>query len=330
MKHFPTLPLFALCASLLGFAACPGQAADVLIPGEAVTLTGTHGKFDFLSIDAGKRRLLAAHPGNASLDIIDLDQHALVKSISTGVAQSAAIDEKGGRYYVAVSKPPQLITVDATKLEEVGKVPLAGPADLSAFNTQSGHVYVGHDDGKELWVVDPAKQKVTGTVELPSDAPEDLGFDSTFQRLFQALKSSSVITVIDVAENKVTASWPTAPAQAPHGMAMMPKEDAFLVAGGNGKLVLMSQKDGHVLSSTDIPNRVDQIAYDAGMHRAYCASGTGKIAVVGVENGVLTALGEVASSEGCHSIAVDAATHTVWIAYAKGDASFVRPYTAAK
>jgi DNA-binding beta-propeller fold protein YncE len=148
--------------------------------------------------------------------------------------------------------------------------------------------------------------------------------------LFQALKTSSVIAVIDVAKNKVVASWPTAPAQAPHGMAMAPAEDAFLVAGGNGKLVLMSEKDGHVIASVDIPTRVDQIAYDAELHRVYCASGTGKIGVIAFESGVLTALGEVPSSEGCHSIAVDPKTHTVWIAYAKGDASFVRPFSAAK
>ena len=133
-----------------------------------------------------------------------------------------------------------------------------------------------------------------------------------------------------MAENKVVASWPTAPAQAPHGMAMMPEADAFLVVGGNGKLVMMSQKDGHVIASTDVTSRVDQIAYDAEMHRAYCASGTGKIAVVSTEKGALTNLGEVASNEGCHSIAVDPKTHTVRIAYAKGDASYVRPFTATK
>ncbi|MEP6668786.1 MAG: hypothetical protein ABJF10_06525 [Chthoniobacter sp.] len=330
MKLLPALRLFAFCALFPGFSTSPGKAADLLTPGEPVVLSGTHGKFDFLTVDAAKRRLLAAHPGNASLDVFDLDQRTLIKSVATGVAQSAVVDEQGGRYYVAVSKPPQVVMLDSTKFEEVGKVSLGGPADLSAFDARSGTVYVGHDDGKELWVVDPAKQKVIATVALPSDAPEDLGFDATGQRLFQALKSSSVITVIDVAANKVTASWPTAPAQAPHGMAMLPKEDAFLVAGGNGKLVLMSQKDGHVLSSTDIPARVDQIAYDAETHRVYCASGTGKIAVVGIENGVLTTLGEVASSEGCHSIAVDPKTHTVWIAYAKGDASYVRPFAAVK
>jgi len=92
----------------------------------------------------------------------------------------------------------------------------------------------------------------------------------------------------------------------------------------------MSQKDGHVLASTEIPQRVDQIAYDPGTHRVFCASGTGKIAVVGVEKGALTALGEAPSSEGCHSVAVDAKTHTVWIAYAKGEASYVRPFVEAR
>ena len=330
MKPLPSLSHFFLCAWLLlctGFAA---PAADSLVPEEPIVLTGTHGKFDFLAIDYGKRRLLAAHTGNASLDVIDLDQKTLLKSVPTGAAQSSVVDGKGNRYYVSVSKPPQVVIVDAVKLEEVGKVALTGPADISAFNAESGKVYVDHDNAKDVWVVDPTKQTVGATVQLPGDSPEDLGFDPAFKRLFQALKTSSVIAVIDIAENKVVATWPTAPAQAPHGMAMMPKEEAFLVAGGNGKLVMMSQKDGHVIASTDIPPRVDQIAYDEELHRVYCASGTGKIAVVSVEKGALTNLGEVASSEGCHSIAVDPKTHTVWIAYAKGDASYVRPFTATK
>jgi DNA-binding beta-propeller fold protein YncE len=330
MKSPVALSRIGFCALLLGLHSASSQAADLLLPGDPVTLTGTHGKFDFLSVDATRHRLLAAHPGNASLDVIDLEKHQLLKSVATGVAQSSTVDEKANRYYVSVSKPPQMVVLDAGKLEEVGKIPLGGPADISAFNAETGQNYVCHDDAKELWVVDPQKQKVSGNVTLPGDSPEDLGFDPKFQRLFQALKTSSVIAVIDVTENKVVASWPTAPAQAPHGMAMMPKDEAFLVAGGNGKLVMMSQKDGHVLASTDIPQRVDQIAYDAELHRAYCASGTGKISVVEVENGTLKTLGEVASSEGCHSIAVDPNTHTVWIAYAKGDASYVRPFSTTK
>ena len=329
MNYLAFLTKLLFCATLCSAGAVSSHAADLLVAGEPIVVTGAHGKFDFLTIDQEHRRLLAAHAGNGSLDVFDLDHKTLIKIVPTGAAQSSVVDAKTNRYFVSASKPAQMIILDADKLEEVGKVPLKGPADISAFYTASGRVYVDHDDAKELWVIDPARQAVVATVELPGEAPEDLGFDAAGQRLFQALKTSSVVAVIDVAAGKVVASWPTAPAQAPHGMAILPGE-ALLVAGGNGKLVLMDQRDGHVLSSVAIPQRVDQIAYDAELHRAYCASGTGKIGIVAVEKDTLTTLGEVESSEGCHSIAVDPKTHTVWVAYAKGDASYVRPFSVVK
>jgi sugar lactone lactonase YvrE len=319
-----------LCLSLFPWPAPSAHAADLLVPGEPIAIKGAHGKFDFLKVDLIKHRLLAAHTGNGSLDVFDLEQRALLKSIPTGAAQSSVVDAQGNRYFVAVSKPPQLVFVDAGELKEIAKVPLKGPADICAFDAEAGKVYVDHDDAKEVWVVDPEAKKVIATVDLPGDSPEDLSFDHDYKQLFQCLKTSSTVAVIDVTEHKVTATWPTAPAQGPHGMAIVPEQGALLIAGGNGKLVLMSQKDGHVLASADIPPRVDQIAYDPEENRVYCASGTGKIGVVEVEKGKLTTLGEVPSSEGCHSIVVDPWTHTVWIAYAKGDASFVQPFTPRK
>ncbi|HEY3899749.1 MAG TPA: cytochrome D1 domain-containing protein [Chthoniobacter sp.] len=305
------------------------HAEDLLKAGPPVILKGTHGKFDFLAIDAEGRRLLAAHTGNGSLDVIDLDKHELVKSVATGAAQASAVNAAAGQYLVAVSKPPQVVLVDSAKLEPVAKIPLSGPADLITFNPKSGLAYVDHDDATNLWVVNPKDSKVESSIELRGEGPEDLGFDAADERLFQSIKKANAVVVIDLATGKVGASWPTAPAEAPHGMAFLPEDHAFLVAGGNGKLVMMSERDGHVLSSTDIPARVDQIAFDHGLHRVYCASGTGKIGVVKLEGGQLTTLGEVASSAGCHSITVDPKTHTVWIAYAKDEQSMVQPFAPA-
>ena len=326
LRQWPAL----LCVVLLVGNTFSSRAANLLEAGKPIVVVGTHERFDFLCVDVDARRLLAAHTGNESLDVIDVDKQEVIKVIPTGAAQASAIDSKGKRYYVTVSKPPQLVIIHSETLSIAGKVPLTGPSDLVAFNQKSGMVYAGHDDEKNLWVVDPQKMNVTASIELPSDSPEDLGFDSSFQRLFQSMKTGSVVAVIDTATNKVTQTWPTAPAKAPHGMAMLPEMDAFLVAGGNGKLVMMSQKDGHVIASADIPSGVDQIAYDRDLHRVYCASAKGKIAIVGVGDGKLSNLGEVASSEGCRSIAVDSKTHTVWVAYAKGEASMVQAFTVPK
>lgn len=167
------------------------RAADPLVPGQPLTLAGTTGRFDFIVIDNERRRLLAAHTGNASLDVIDLEKNELIKAVPTGAAQSCAIDRKGGTYLVAVSKPPQMAIVDAKTLTVTGKVPLDGPADLLAFEEKSGAAYVDHDDGKEIWVVSPKNKKVVTTITLPSDSPEDLAFDPSGQRLFQALKTAT-------------------------------------------------------------------------------------------------------------------------------------------
>jgi hypothetical protein len=308
----------------------PASADELLRAEPPLVLEGTHGKFDFLAIDAAGRRLLAAHTGNASLDVIDLDSHKLIKSVATGAAQDSAVDAEGGRYLVASSKPPQVAVVDAAKLAVVSTIPLPAAADLLVFNSKTKQAYVDHDDGKDFWIVDPAAGKIVATVSLPGDSPEDLAIDSSFTRLIQCMKNGNLVAEVDLASNKVTHSWPTAPVAAPHGMALLPESHAFLVVGGNGKLVLMSDKDGQVLSSTDVPMRVDQIAYDHESHRVYCASGTGKIGVAKLEDGKLSTLGEVPSSEGCHSIAVDPKTHQVWIAYAKGTQSMVQCFTPVK
>ena len=134
--------------------ATPAFAEAPLTAGQPILVPGTKGGFDFIEIDATKNRLLADHTGNGSLDVFNLADGKLIKSVATGNAQGVAVDDAGGKYYVSVSKPAKLAIVDRETLAVTGEVPLAGPADALTFNTKNGCAYVGHDDAKELWVVD--------------------------------------------------------------------------------------------------------------------------------------------------------------------------------
>ncbi|MDB6022026.1 MAG: hypothetical protein JWQ04_1883, partial [Pedosphaera sp.] len=260
----------------------------------------------------------------------DLDSNKLLKSVSTGAAQDSAIDTKGGRYFASVSAPPRMAIVDSDKLEMTGEVPLPGPADLLAFNSDNGMVYVCNDDEPEIWVIDPQAKKIISTIKLPGKGMEDLAFEPSHKLLYQVMKEANAVAVIDVAGNKVLNTWPTGPATSPHGMALVPDTDFMLVAGGGGKLALLNRTSGKIVASADIAPKVDEMTYDPGLHRAYCASGTGKISIVGLEDGKLATLGEAPGAAGCHSIVVDPKTHTVWIAFSKGDQSFAQPFTAEK
>jgi DNA-binding beta-propeller fold protein YncE len=293
-----------------------------------VELTGTQGKFDFIKIDPSHNRLLACHTGNGSLDVIDLSSAKVLKSIPTGAAQGVAVDEKGGRYFVSVSKPPKMVVIDAAKLEVTGEVPLPGPADVMTYDPVSGNVFVCNDEKPELWVIDPKAKTILATITFTGGGMEDLGVDGQGKYLFQCLKDSSQLAKVDLKEGKVLAQWPTAPAEKPHGLAMVPGTDTVLVVGGNGKLVLMDLGTGQVTASTDVAQRVDEIAYDPGLQRVYCASGSGTISVVALDHDKLTTLAPLPSAPGCHSVAVDPQTHAVWTVFGKDTKAYVQSFTA--
>jgi len=309
--------------------AAVGAGAGTLTPGEPILLPGTHDGFDFIRIDTAANRLLLGHEGNKSFDVFDIETKKLLKVVPTSTSQDATVDTKRGAYYVSGNDPSRMVIVDSAKLEITGEVPTPANTDLININPNTGLVYECNDTAGEVWVIDPAAKKIVTTIKLDGSGVEDLAFDPEFIHLYQAVKGKNTIAVIDPASNKVTANWPLAPDKGPHGIAFVPESDSLLVACAN-KLVLLDCATGKVTATAPIGGRVDEMAYDPGLHIAYCASRGGNISVVSVGAGKLSGLGDVPDESGTGDITVDPKTHTVWIAYKKGGDCFVQPFTPAK
>jgi DNA-binding beta-propeller fold protein YncE len=297
-----------------------------LTAGEPILLPGTHDGFDFIRIDTAANRLLLGHEGNKSFDVFDLHTRKLLKAVPTSTAQDAAVDVKRGCYYVSGNDPGRMVIVDSAKLEITGQVQTPANTDLIAFNPLTGLVYECNDTAGEVWVMDPVAKKIVTTIKVDGSGVEDLAFDPEFKHLYQAVKGKNTIAVIDPTSNKVLETWPCAPDEGVHGIAIVPESDGLLVACA-GKLVLFNRSSGKVTSTATTGARVDEMTYDPGLHKAYCASRQGNISVVAVESGKLTALGDVPDESGTGDIVVDPGTHLVWIAYHKGDQCFVQPFT---
>jgi len=304
------------------------QTAALLTPGDPIPLPGTKGGCDFIRVDTAGNRLLLGHEGNKSFDVFDLASKKILKVVPTSTSQDATADSKRGMYYVSGNDPARMVIVDSTKLEIAGEVPVPANTDLIAFNPNTGLVYECNDTAGEVWVIDPAAKKIVTTIKVDGSGVEDLAFDPEYKHLYQAVKGKNTIAVIDPASNTVTGVWPLAPDTGAHGIAVVP-ENGLLVACA-GKLVLLDRTTGKITATAPTGGRVDEMAYDPGLHIAYCASRQGKISCVSVADGKLTALGDVPDQSGTGDIAVDPKTHTVWIAYPKGDGCFVQPFTPAK
>ncbi len=316
-----------IACALLALAG-RGVAAP-LTPGEPILLPGTTGGFDFIRLDAGGNRLLLGHEGNKSFDVFDIGAGKLLKVVPTSTSQDAAVDAKGGRYFVSGNDPGRMVIVDARTLEIAGEVPLSSDTDLIAYNPLTGMVHECDDKAGEQWVIDPAAKKIVATIKFEGKGVEDLAFDAEYKRLYQAVKGTDTIAVVDPASNKVLESWPCAPDKGVHGIAFAPEINGLLVACA-GKLVLFDCTTGKVTARVATGGRVDEMTYDPGLHVAYCAGRQGKISAVAVEAGKLTSLGDVPDETGTGDIVVDPKTHTVWIAFKKGNECFVQPFMAGK
>jgi DNA-binding beta-propeller fold protein YncE len=301
------------------------DAASSLVAGAPILVPDSHGKFDFIEMDPDSSRLLASHAGNKSLDVFDAATGKLVKHCPTGSAQGVAVDSKDGKYYVSVSAERKLVVIDSKTLETTSETDLSGPADVLAFNPKNHCAYVCHDDGSEVWAVDVEASKVRATVAIPKD-PEGIVYDPPSDLLYLNIKTSHMLVVIDPAQNKVIKTWPIAPVESPHGLAIDSESHRLFVAGGNGKLVMLDSESGRVIAFADIAPKVDQIALDKQTKRIYCASGTGVLSVLQVKDQSLESLGDVPTHKGAHSVAVDPKSHAVWIAYADGETTYIQSF----
>ena len=326
MNHYQ----LAACAALFSIlAALPAMAADkpLLVPQVAVEVPGGPGGWDWMLVDTPRHRLLASHPGTKTLAVLDLKTKALTQVPTDVAINGIAVDAADNKLFTA-GGGEKVVIFDNTTLAKTGEIALSGPGDDIVLDPKTNTLYVCHDDGAEDWIVDAKTNALTGSVTI-AGAPEYVAYDAGADRLYQNIKPANVVQVINPATHAVEASWPTAPMTSPHGLAIDAKTRRVFAAG-QGKVVMLDQKTGKVLASADIaPGYVDQIAFDEGKKRLYCACGdAGAISVVGESDTGLTLLGTVPTHKKSHTLAIDPATHAVWISYTDATGSYLQQYTA--
>lgn len=328
MNFDKIIQVSCLACGLSLAAALPGQAAEgqgLPTPDRSVKIAGSKGKFDFLAVDATHHRLLAAHEKDGTADFIDLPSGTVLARLKTGPAVGIAADEAAGQYYVSVQDDKRVAVVDAATLQETGSIATPGETDAILYDAKDHRVYVTNDNGKYLWAIDPAAAKVSAAIEIPGE-PECMAHDAAADRIYLNIKNLSVVAVIDTKTNTVIAQWPTAPATGPHGLALDAAAGCIYVSGDNGQLVALDTRSGRVIGSTGITEKVDQIAFDAGTQRIFCAGPEHLSVVLATAHGVKF-LGNVESNATAKNVAVDPTTHQVWTTYTDGTDSYAKSWS---
>jgi DNA-binding beta-propeller fold protein YncE len=301
------------------------DSSEMLRPTPPVALPGPVGKFDYMASDVAMGRVLAAHRGAKTLEVVDSKSGQNLPAIEVGHMQGIAIDSKDNKYFLGNEAEHSIAVVDSRTLKVMDFIKVDGPVDAMTYDGKHNLVFAAEDDGDHLWVIDAKSDKLVGRVSIPG-VPEFLVSDPKTNRIYLNIKNKDQVVQIDPSTKKVEATWSTLPAKSPHGLAMDSVRGRIYSAGGNGKLIALDVKTGKVISSVDIAPHVDQIAFDEKTQRIYSA-GKGYISITSVLDSGLQAAKPVASPPGAHTLAVDPLSHDVWISYADDKYSFLQRYT---
>jgi sugar lactone lactonase YvrE len=112
---------------------------------------------------------------------------------------------------------------------------------------------------------------------------------------------------------KVVANWPVAPGGLPVGMAIDARNGRlFIGCRGPQKLIVMSTKDGKVLSDMPIGERVDAVKLDNG--QAFASTGGSQLFVAGdTSPGKYAIVQTVKTGDGARTMALDPTTHRIYL-----------------
>jgi DNA-binding beta-propeller fold protein YncE len=208
----------------------------------------------------------------------------------------------------------------------VGRIPVADDADAIFYDPTSKLIYVDSGDPKLATLIDPASRTEVGTIDL-GGAPEFAAFDERTKLTYQNLKDTNSVAAVDVAKRSVMGRWRLDGCQGPSGMAIdAPDRRLFVVCSGNARLVVFGLDSHRVTTSAPIGGGPNSVAFDAAVRRVYATGRSGVLTVIQQDGpDAYHQLDRINLHFGAHTLAVDPASHAVYVGYAS---LFVAPRLA--
>jgi DNA-binding beta-propeller fold protein YncE len=281
------------------------------------------GKFDYVTADAARRRIYAAHTGSSSLLIVDADSGAILGQVEVGAMHGVAVDPATGDVFTGDGESRTVSEVDPVAMKVVATADVDGKVDAIAYDPAMHRVYANEDDGTRMFVVDTISMKEIGTVALPGHKPEYIAVDPQTHEVYQNIDNLSEIAVIDPKTLAVARTISTPDILHNHPL-MYDSANRIIIIGGKNGLLETFTTDGKLLSKATIQDGVDQCDFDPGSRMVACA-GSQKVTIEHVDaSGGFSAVADLDVPAGVSTCAFDRQTHNVWIVWAEAKGDFVQ------
>lgn len=317
-KNWVPISSVVLVASMLGWAACAqSQAVKTVRPLGTIQLPGGGGFTDYLIIAPQGHVLYAGYKSRDKLVIIDTEKNSVVTSIDglSNVCSVALVPELHLGFTTDRGED-QLGVIDLRTNQLLRKIPGGRDPDATIYDEAARLVYVANHVGRTATLIDPSTEKTVATVPLGGTA-EYAQPEPQTGIVYQNLEDTSEVVVVDPKRAAVVARYKTSPGEGPTGLALDAEHRRLFSACGNERLVVLDADSGKVITSLPIGSGVDFVTYDAALRRLYTANGgSGTMTVIQQDApDQYRVLENVPTHRGGHALAVDPATHRIYVVY---------------
>jgi YVTN family beta-propeller protein len=291
----------------------PAHAASVYqLVGEIPI--GGEGGWDYLTVDSAAKRLYVSHA--SKVVVVDLTTGKVVGEIADTPGVHGIAVASDGRVFTSNGRENKASIVDAKTLQTIRKVDTEGNPDYILFEPKGKEVYTMNGSGKSATVIDSAGT-VVATIPL-GGKPEAAVSDPAAGRVYINNETGNSIVVVDVATHAVVATWPIAPGATAAGLAIDLKNHRLFIGARNNLMLMMDSTNGRVVAQVPIGAGVDATWFDPGTGYAFSSCGDGTLTIAHEDSpDKLTVVQTLTTARGGRTMALDAATHRIYVAAAK-------------
>ena len=306
------LPVLSCCLSLSAYGADLSYHLVKEIP------VAGDGGWDYLTVDSAAQRLYVSH--TSKVVVIDLAKAKVVGEITnTPGVHGVAVAPELGRGLVTCGRENKAAIFDLKTLEILSKTDTGENPDGMLYELGQQEFYTFNGRGRSATVIDARTGKVAATIPL-GGKPEFAQADVKAGRVFNNIEDTSEVVVIDAKEHEVLHRWPIAPGEEASGMAFDERNHRLFLGCGNNLMVMMDSTSGKVLATVPIGGGVDANAFDPGTGLAFASCGDGTVTIAHEDGDTLTVVENLKTERSARTMALDPATHKIYLASAKFDA----------
>jgi DNA-binding beta-propeller fold protein YncE len=286
---------------------------------------GGEGFWDYLTLDAGARRLYISRWTHVM--VVDADTYKIVGDIPEiqGV-HGIAIAREFDRGFTSEDQANQVTIFDLKTLKKIGTAKTGKGPDGIIYDRASKRVFAFNGDDGTATAIDAGTGAVVGSIDL-GGRPEFAAADGQ-GHVYNNLEDKNEVVQIDSKTLKVLNRWPLAPGDSPSAMAMDRRQRRLFIGCHNKMMVVIDADTGKVLATPPIGEGVDAARFDPATQLIFSSNGDGTLTVIHEDTpDNYTVVDDIQTQRGARTMELDPKTHRVYLVTADLGPQPTEPHT---